>query len=346
MSNQFFPLLGQADEDALHYARLLSVEERPFQRITRRLLAKDAMTRRFPVQLPTPPPDATDDDIRSDDPDQKVQIETQAKDRAQWKDDLLLDFQALESTLMRIQLLKDCNERERQRYATEKSKILETAQAVRDNTAELRIQLTEAQQTLALRKEYDQLAEKIVRDNKLKPRDEQSAAIDKLNAEIADLESEGREYGSLWAERRTQFVRVMEEGQAMIRLIKGEKDVDEEDDEADDEDQQEGDSSMKGDSSRIGTPRPDAGDATPVHISIDGAESQTLGQKALLQKAMGLGVGTPRTDQSRGASPLPPDESSSTPAPEVDDTEMEGVDSGKPAANTNEQTGGDQMDMT
>ena len=59
MSAADWPLLDPSEEDALHLTRLLSVDERPFQRITKRLLAKDALISKFPAQLPTPPPDAT-----------------------------------------------------------------------------------------------------------------------------------------------------------------------------------------------------------------------------------------------------------------------------------------------
>ena len=167
--------------DALHTARLLNVEERPFARVSKRLLSKDSLLRSFATQLPTPPPEESA-------ADREAEQQKQEEERRQWREDVMLDFAALESTFIRIQFLKDSNEKERQRYAAEKVKILETAQAVRDNTAELRVQLDEAQKTLALRKEYDQLAEKITNNRMLKSRDEQRANLEKLNAEIADLE--------------------------------------------------------------------------------------------------------------------------------------------------------------
>ena len=133
---------------------------------------------------------------------------------------MILDFAAFESSIARIQFLLTSNERERERYAAEKLKIQATAQAVRDNTAELRVQLEEAQKTLALRKTYDELAEKITSNKLLKPRDDQKANIDKLNAEIAELEREREEYAQTWAERREQFGRIMGESMQLRRQIR------------------------------------------------------------------------------------------------------------------------------
>ena len=200
----------------MHTARLLNVEERPFARVTKRLLGKDSLLR-SPAQLPTPPPDDSG-------ADQDAERQKQEQERRQWREDVMVDFALLESTFIRIQFLKDSNEKERQRYADEKTKILDTAQAVRDNTAELRIQLEEAQKTLTLRKEYDVLAEKITGNRMLKPREEQRASLEKLNAEISDLEHEGQEYEQTWIERKEQFDNIMAAGKQMLRVIRGEKD--------------------------------------------------------------------------------------------------------------------------
>ena len=94
---------------------------------------------------------------------------------------------------------------------------------MRDNTSDLRVQLEEAQKTLALRKEYDQLAEKITSNRLLKPRAEQHSNLEKLNEEIAELERESQDYAQTWSERREQFGKIIEEGMQLRRLIRDEK---------------------------------------------------------------------------------------------------------------------------
>jgi len=316
MASQYTPLLPPAEEEALHLERLLGVEERPFQRVKTRLLTGDTMIRKFPGHLPTPPPDATDDG-ESPLPSEEERIAKSDAERAQWRDDLLLDFEAFESFLIRIQMLKDANDRERQRYAAEKSKILETAQAVKQSTADLRVQLAEAQRMMSLRKEYDSLADKITNSRMLKPRDEQAVNIEKLNLEIAELEAEGRDFGNLWTERRTQFSTIVEEGKTMMRIIRGEKE-EEDDDEEDGEEKEDGEAStQKEEDSAAGTPRPETGANTPSRVSqMDGEDFAPGNQNDLLKKAVGLS--TPAVGASSAPSPIP------TEAPDQDgkDTEM------------------------
>lgn len=186
---------------------------------------------------------------------------------------MLLDFAALESSILRIQLIQSSNQRERERYAAEKAKILETAQAVRDNTVELRTQLEDAQRMLELRKGYDELAGKILDDKKLRSRVDCQTEIDKLDKEIEDLQQESAEYETTWAGRREQFDKVVAEGEAMRRLIKGIKDEPEHAD--GDEDMEDGDDGTKGENSRMGTPAPDGrtpmreGGETPRPVSRD-----------------------------------------------------------------------------
>ena len=137
----------------------------------------------------------------------------------------------------------------------EKAKILETAQAVRDNTVELRAQLEEAQRTLELRKGYDELASKILDDRKLQSREDSMAEIERLEKEIEDMQQEGTEYEGMWVGRRAQFDRVVAEGDAMVRLIKGIKDEEE-------AEKDENGNPIEGESSRMGTPAP--GERTPL----------------------------------------------------------------------------------
>ena len=249
--------------EALHKTRLLTVEERPFKRITKRLIDPEkSLISKLPTLPPTPPPDtgAAEEEANERDEEQQKEVEK----RRQWREDTLLDFAAFESSIIRIQFLLTSNAEEREGYARKKLKIEETAQAVRDNTADLRTQLAEAQRTLALRKEYDELAEKITSNRLLRPRDEQHVNLDKLNAEITELERESQEYAELWNRRRQQFDKIVDQTTEMQRQIKDEKEEVErregmEEREENDEEQRDG-----GGVSGAATPRIDAGSATPM----------------------------------------------------------------------------------
>ncbi|KAL8771890.1 MAG: hypothetical protein Q9209_002828 [Squamulea sp. 1 TL-2023] len=269
-----YAILDQAEEgkcfkapNLLHKSRLLNVEEKPFKRITKRLLAPTSLIAIPSTLPPTPPPDASAADEAA--AAHEIQKQQQIDSHRQWREDALLDFAAFESSIVRIQFLLTSNIRERERYAAEKLKIQATAQAVRDNTAELRVQLEEAQKTLSLRKEYDQLAEKITSNRLLRPRAEQHANLEKLNEEIADLERESMEYAQTWSERREQFGKIIEEGMQLRRLIRDEKEEVErrEGMEGDGDEGETG--SQRGRSSGLGTPRPEAGGATPLHPEQD-----------------------------------------------------------------------------
>ena len=179
--------------------------------------------------------------------------------RRNWREDALLDFASFESNMIRIQFLITSNMKERERYAQERIKIENAAHSVKDNIASLRIQLEQAQRTLALRKEYDEAAEKITKNRLLRPRDEQQHSIAKLNTEIAELDQESQEYAHTWAERREQFGKIIEEGMQLRRLIRDEK----EEVERREGMEEDGD---KGIGSGVNTPKPDgAGGATPMH---------------------------------------------------------------------------------
>lgn len=292
--------------DALHKSRLLTVEERPFKRITKRLLTSPSPISIATARLPTPPLDA--DSSEASDTKQKAQAELR-----RFREDVQLDFAAFESSIARIQFLRASNARERKRYATEKLKIQETAHAVRENTTLLRTQLAEAQKTLAIRKTYDELAHKITSNRALRPRDEQLLNLEKLRSEIEDLEREKQQYKHTWLERREQFGKLVEEGQRLRRLIRDEKEEVErregmeEGDEAD-----ESGSNRGGRSSLVGTPRPDGGQ-TPLHST---AVSGGLTPAANLE-------------QSRNASPSRHEASAmaeaaatKTPAPGIEDADM------------------------
>lgn len=132
------------------------------------------------------------------------------------------------------------------------------------------MQLEDAKNQLALRKEYDQLAEKITSDRALRPRDEQHANLAKLNEEIADLERESQGYAQTWVERRQQFQKIVDEGMEMRRQIRAEKEeVERREGMEVGENGDEGESSsLRGRSSGVGTPAPgQEGGATPMHES-------------------------------------------------------------------------------
>lgn len=287
--------------DALHATRLLQVEERPFQRVTRNLLGKDSLLKWTPRQLPSPPPEDRDTEAPTHDPGDE------SAKRQKFREDILLDFAALESSIVRIQLIQASNARERERYAAEKAKIVETAQAVRDNTMELRAQLAEAQRVLALRKGYDELAAKLIDSQKLNKRSETSEEINKLEKEIEDLEHESGEFEGVWMGRREAFDKVAAEGQNLVKLIKGIKDDPEPEHEKDDA-MEEVEEAAKGDRSRMGTPAPEGstprpgalGGQTPMPetADADGASPMRPSNKFLAVE------GADTRDNSRRGSPM------------------------------------------
>lgn len=170
-------------------------------------------------------------------------------------------------------------------------KIESTAQAVRDNTTDLRVQLEDAQRTLAVRKEYDDLAEKITSNRLLRPREDQHTNLAKLNAEIADLERESQEYAQTWSERRQQFGRIIEEGMQLRRLIRDEKEEVERREGM--EEREDGDDDQRGRSSGVGTPHHETGGTTPMHGT---SQEQEVGTP--------VGLSVERDPSGRGKSPL------------------------------------------
>lgn len=208
--------------------------------------------------MSTPPADeeSNEDSVTSEAAQQKA-----SENLKRFREDVILDFAAFESSIARIQFLRASNEKERERYAAEKVKIEATAQAVRDNTARLRIQLDEAQTTLAVRKTYDVLADKITSNRALKPRDEQHVSIEKLRAEIEDLERESKEHSQAWTERKEQFGRVINESTRLRRLVRDEKEPELQSGNM--EDMLDIDASREA-LSNAGTPRPDPGMLTPM----------------------------------------------------------------------------------
>jgi hypothetical protein len=281
-----YALLDQQDEDKLHKTRLLAIEEKPFKRITKRLLTPGSLIS-IPAQLPpTPPPDGGAEDATAA---QEASQQKRLEERRQFHDDVVLDFAAFDSSIVRLQFLHNSNEAERERYRTEKDRILRKAQEVKESTAELRIQLESARQTMEQRKKFDELAEKITNNRLLRPREDQEVNLRKLEEECRELEKESQAYSETWKERREQFGRIVEEGMQLRRLIRDEKEEVERREGMDggEEDGEVGESGSRGGatpkhSSQSGgatprpenaaTPRPDGG-TSPRPVSPDGTSS-------------------------------------------------------------------------
>lgn len=279
----YFPLLEPREEDELHKSRLLNVEEKPFKRISKRLLAPSSL-----LYTSSQAPTSLSSSLSNSSDSLDYTRQKTYEERRQFKEDILLDFSAFDSSLVRIQFLRNSNERERERYMTDKARILNTAQYVRESTAQLRIQLDQAKQTLEQRKKFDELAEKITGNRLLRPREDQMANLKKLEEECRELERESKNYKATWAERREQFGRIVEEGMQLRRLIRDEKEeVERREGMAEDEDGESGDSTSRGGQtprhhSENGTPRYQNGraentgsnGAPGIRVGISGSTSR------------------------------------------------------------------------
>ncbi|CAN9183737.1 unnamed protein product [Alternaria alternata] len=267
-------LLSQADEDALHnVSRLLAVEARPYTNIAGRILKPDFFEDARPRQLPSPPPDASAAEEEA--AAAIVEREQQAHNIEIWRKDIMNELSLLDFAILRSEFTTNSNHTERERYAVEKTAIEAKQEHVRKTIEDLRIRLVEAKETLAVRKTYDELTEKITSSKMLKPRDEQAHAHEKLDQEIEELRNEVQSAKNTWSERRTQFGRIEEEARGMLRMIKDEKEEAERKEgmmkDGDEDGEGEG-STSRGDVSHAGTPRPDGG-MTPGHASQSGEGS-------------------------------------------------------------------------
>lgn len=305
------------------------MEEKPFRRITKRLLTPNSLISAPSTFLPTPPPDsaAGNEVVAAEHEAEKQKL---LEEWRSFHEDITLDFAAFESSVARIHFLLSSNEKERERYASEKLRILSTAKEVKDNTAELRVQLEEAQKTLALRKTYDELADKITSNRLLRPREDQEANLEKLNAEIAKLETESMEYAQTWSERREQFGRIVDEGMNLRRLIRDEKEeVERREGMEEGGDGDEGETSSKGKRSAAGTPRLDQGGATPSHAGIEEANPAVSKLQAEKPRAGGPRARTPLR-QTTTVPPTPKDKQTPQEAEDenmVDEGEVTGDES-------------------
>ncbi|EQL01189.1 hypothetical protein G6O67_001701 [Ophiocordyceps sinensis] len=293
-------LLDEKSESDLHKTRLLNVEEKPFKRITKRLVSisstvsKTAASRDAAGGLPNPPRLPNGDSLQVD---------------------LTHDFAAFDSSIARFQFLHDANQRERERYAADQQRILAECHDVRANNARLRDQLESARATLTQRKKFDELAEKISSSRLLRPREDQVVNLAKLEDECRELERESETYSETWKERRDQFNRIMEEGKMLRRQIRDEKEeVDRREgmnEEA--EDDAEGDKDGQ-------TPRNLASELATPHGDLD---SQPKATESAGDTPRPASPGSPVPDKPRARSALSKDASGPADDGSREDVEME-----------------------
>lgn len=300
-------LLDPEEENEIHKSRLFSVEERPFKRITKRLSTINGLANSKIRQTVTPPPDTTNASNGEDG------SAAEAVDFAQLKEDITFDFAAFDYTIGRLQFLQTANAQQRDKYAVERGAILETCTKVKDNTAQLRVQLAAAQATRAQRLQWDALARKINDNKALQERPKATAALEKLEEECRQLEAESEQYAVTWRERREQFSRIMDESMRLRRLIRDEKEEVERREGMDEDGSGEGDAAADGHTPRPGsasgnaTPRPEGtgvASAVPKGLGENGGDSTP--------RPMSVGGRTPMRD-----SPAPSTVDGLKPRPEM-----------------------------
>lgn len=217
-TSQHWGLLDEREETELHKTRLLAVEERPFKRLTKRLVAPGTFTNPS-KKLATPPPDSSHNDAA----DATSAPAPSNVDIAALKEDITLDFAAFDSAIARLQFLATANAAEREHYASARLRILNTMESVREGNGQLRVRLDDARATLAQRRKFDELADKITSNRMLRTRAEQHVNLAKLAEECEELRRESEAYGDTWRERRAQFERLVDEGRRLRALIRDEK---------------------------------------------------------------------------------------------------------------------------
>ncbi|EFW99845.1 hypothetical protein CMQ_163 [Grosmannia clavigera kw1407] len=288
-----YQLLDVKEEEELYRTRLLNVEEKPFKRITKRLSTlRDVVAVSCVRQEQTPPPEVgpgaeADGSPKADKADASAEDGTDgaavlAAEIEQLREDVTLDFAAFDASVARLQFLHQANGRERERYDADRGSIADTCQAVRDNMAVLRVQLDRARATLAQRKLFDDMADRITSSRTLRPRPDQQASIAKLEDECRQLERDGDAYAETWRERRLQFSRIMDESMRLRRLIRDEKEEVERREGMDDEDGGSG-SNSNGKSATLPTGSSATAPAAPASVAGD---SQPTPQPPTLSSAL------------------------------------------------------------
>ncbi|KAF2115405.1 Tho complex subunit 7-domain-containing protein [Lophiotrema nucula] len=253
--------------DSLHnVSRMLNVEYRPYRNIAKRLTEPpDVLRAHRPLQLPSPPPDASAADEEA--AARQVKQESLSEATQAWQHDIMNEVSLLDYAILRMEMTIQSNQAERDHYAKRKGEIYRDQEKVRANIVEKQAELDEVKKNLEIQKGYDEQTEKITNSKMLKPRAEQAIAHAKLDEEIADLQQEVQSSKDTWAERRTQFGRIEEEAKEILRMIKDEKEEAERKEGMMKDDDQDGEgATSRGDVSHAGTPRPDGG-VTPLHVS-------------------------------------------------------------------------------
>ncbi|KAK5940797.1 hypothetical protein PMZ80_007214 [Knufia obscura] len=305
-----FSLLPPNEEDDLHARRLLNIEEKPFKRIQKRLLAPSnpihEYLRRIPVDgslntSATGNGETVSDEETTTTPTQpkpQEEISLYKKQLENFSNQTHHDFSALTTSLARLQFLLTSNEKERSRYTEQVSSITSQHGAIRNNTSELRSRLTEAREQLAKRKGYDMLAEGVlwvdgrVGGERAKTREELRRESEKLRGEIEELEREGSELKGQWVDRREALGAVIGEAGRLRRVVRGEPEVVEEDDRKEDED---------------GSSVIDGEEETKRRDDEDENQEQDDGM---------LGAGDRDREASNAGTPRPMDDGGATPLPE------------------------------
>ncbi|KAJ9658232.1 hypothetical protein H2198_003805 [Neophaeococcomyces mojaviensis] len=298
----YFTVLSQAEEDDLHAKRLLNIEEKPYKRIQKRLLAPSNPIHEYlrRKSVSTSSDENTTSDLEADtngtaSSKTEEEVEAYLTSLTQFQHSTLHDFSALTTSLARLQFLFSANVAERERYTNQVTTITSQQTSIREQTTALRSRLEEAREQLQIRKGYDVLAEKVLKDEKTgetaKTREELGVACDKLRNEIEELEREGEEIKGAWRERREVLKDVIGEAGRLRRVIRGEPEHIVEDREHDDE-----------------------GSETGTNVGEDGEGDQQRREEeddGLLHVAEGEGApsasnaGTPRPMDIDAPTPLP-----------------------------------------
>lgn len=242
-----FTTLSQPDEDDLHAKRLLNIEEKPYRRVQKRLLAPTNPIQQY-LRRATTTASASNENVTSDHdveaespsdgeipngnhaaaaPKSEEEVEQYLASLTSFTHQTLHDFSALNTSLARLQFLLDANDSERKRYTSQSSTITSQHEQITSETSALRSRLDEARARLEQRKVYDELAKKVLYVNgkdgtRAKTREELGRESERLRSEIEELEREGEELKVSWRERREGLVRVSDEAARLRRIVRGE----------------------------------------------------------------------------------------------------------------------------
>lgn len=241
-----FEPLPQPQEDELHSVRLLNVEERHYKRIFKTLLARTNPINEYISRKPTSnPTDTTSFPLPDNEEEPTVNgsistntslspsLQAQKQDEytrtlATFHHTIHHDHTSLLSNLARSQFLLRQNHAEVARYKTQTTTITQQCHTVKRETATLRLRLQRARATMETRRNWDVLAEGVLynRDHggreHRRTRAELGGAMDKLRAEIEELEREGEDLKSAWLMRREVFGDMVREGQRLRRVVRNE----------------------------------------------------------------------------------------------------------------------------